>query len=438
MKFKEFDKKIFKSYQKRFFVFPLFVISLILMLIGIISSISINSSNKIIDEVDTLLELHKYRFMFLALAIGLPIFLTTIWSVNKATLFLLDYLHLLKIIKLLHRNKYKNIKKKLNFCIKKDNFNGYNSFKEKYKKEYSDLLSENVNLYKKYKANHFNIESENKSSYTGWQFHLALLELAGNIITLLSLFLLYPLKVIIIEKYIADNSTIDGEKLIFTGTFKSLFKKYILWWLLSIVTLFIFALFIPGKLYRWKIENTHIIGKQTHSYSTRNGIKLSFIKHGCNFLSLITLGLAIPLSLKLETKYLVSTTYYDDRPLWFNAKLHGIYLRFLLWFFLGIITLTIYFYIIPNKFRKRTIENTHFENTEMLKNVEESKNNTYRSCLVYSFSTNQIEKQERRYKVVSLYQNKTFLFYPLPAILLSILLIVILLIVNIFTVNIYL
>ena len=56
-----------------------------------------------------------------------------------------------------------------------------------------------------------------------------------------------------------DNKYIDGSKLYFDGTGAQLFGKYIIWWLLSIITFGIYALFVPVKIKKWITSHTHLM-----------------------------------------------------------------------------------------------------------------------------------------------------------------------------------
>lgn len=52
------------------------------------------------------------------------------------------------------------------------------------------------------------------------------------------------------------HTVTDSRRLIFVGSVGSLFLKYLAWGILTILTLGIFAIFIPVKLLRWQAENT--------------------------------------------------------------------------------------------------------------------------------------------------------------------------------------
>ena len=54
-----------------------------------------------------------------------------------------------------------------------------------------------------------------------------------------------------------ENTIINGKRLSFDGSGGELFGKYIIWFLLSIVTIGIYAWTIPGQMRKFQVEHTH-------------------------------------------------------------------------------------------------------------------------------------------------------------------------------------
>lgn len=77
-------------------------------------------------------------------------------------------------------------------------------------------------------------------------------------VSLLSLGLLFPFAVCYKYKWIANHTIINKKKIVFNGKSLSLIGHYLLWYLLSIITFGIYGLWLPMKVYGWKIMNTHI------------------------------------------------------------------------------------------------------------------------------------------------------------------------------------
>ena len=63
-------------------------------------------------------------------------------------------------------------------------------------------------------------------------------------------------------KWTQDNTIYRGHKVIFKGKPSELMGKWIVWLLLTIVTLGIYAIWIPVKLDQWRVKNTDIVSKQ--------------------------------------------------------------------------------------------------------------------------------------------------------------------------------
>lgn len=80
--------------------------------------------------------------------------------------------------------------------------------------------------------------------------------LAAFFITLLTLGLMYPFAVVLMERWRVDHSLIDGRRLVFTGTAWGLFGLWIKWFLLSLITLGIYLLWVKPRIEKWKWEHT--------------------------------------------------------------------------------------------------------------------------------------------------------------------------------------
>ena len=59
-----------------------------------------------------------------------------------------------------------------------------------------------------------------------------------------------------LERWKANNTKIEGRKIMFTGEGSALLGKFILWYILTIVTLGIYSFWMITKLEKFKVENT--------------------------------------------------------------------------------------------------------------------------------------------------------------------------------------
>ncbi|MCH5160325.1 MAG: DUF898 family protein [Clostridiales bacterium] len=60
------------------------------------------------------------------------------------------------------------------------------------------------------------------------------------------------------QRWSASNTVIDGKRLKFDGGGLELFGQYLIWMLLTIVTLGIFSFWLPAKVLRWTVSRTQI------------------------------------------------------------------------------------------------------------------------------------------------------------------------------------
>lgn len=80
--------------------------------------------------------------------------------------------------------------------------------------------------------------------------------LLGGLITLMSVGILYPFALVLGERWRAKHSYIDGRQLVFTGSAWGLFGRWILWLLLTFITVGIYLLWLAPAIQKWKWENT--------------------------------------------------------------------------------------------------------------------------------------------------------------------------------------
>ena len=80
--------------------------------------------------------------------------------------------------------------------------------------------------------------------------------LLGFIITVVTAGICYPFALVLRERWRAKHSLIDGQRLVFTGTAWGLFGLWLKWWILSLITFGIYALWVGPQLAAWKWEHT--------------------------------------------------------------------------------------------------------------------------------------------------------------------------------------
>lgn len=78
----------------------------------------------------------------------------------------------------------------------------------------------------------------------------------GALLTVATLGICYPFAVVLMQRWRAKHSLIDGKRLVFTGSAWGLFGRWLLWLLLIFVTLGIYLFWVGPRIQRWKWEHT--------------------------------------------------------------------------------------------------------------------------------------------------------------------------------------
>lgn len=92
--------------------------------------------------------------------------------------------------------------------------------------------------------------------------------LLGFVVTVVTFGICYPFALVLMERWRAKHSYLDGRRLIFTGSAWSLFGNWIKWFLLSIITLGIYLFWVIPRLTKWKWEHTDFDPAYTPSAAT--------------------------------------------------------------------------------------------------------------------------------------------------------------------------
>lgn len=69
----------------------------------------------------------------------------------------------------------------------------------------------------------------------------------------------FPWADVIFQRWICENTVIDGKRLQFDGTGAQLFGNYIKWWFFTVITLGIYGFWVFNKITHWRTKHTHFI-----------------------------------------------------------------------------------------------------------------------------------------------------------------------------------
>ena len=98
-----------------------------------------------------------------------------------------------------------------------------------------------------------------ESKFSGKVLSIFLFCLWAPILLSVTLFLATPFVICTVIRWICSNSTIGGKNLKFNGTAMGLFGRWILWFLLSIVTFGIYGFWAIRNVIKWVVENIETV-----------------------------------------------------------------------------------------------------------------------------------------------------------------------------------
>lgn len=235
------------------------------------------------------------------------------------------------------------------------------------KKEYTNKIlgyAKSFDL-KKLKEFHLNsdedIDSLIKSVYKAKIIKNFFNKIFIKIVTAVTLGLAFPYIKLKTYGYETDFTTLDGYKLTFTRP--RIFKTWVKWLLLSIITIGIYGLFVFKKFKDLEAKNTHIEGLKEKGDGKYDGssIVLLCLSLFTIIFNICTLFLLVPLTSTLKQRYIIKHTYYDGYQLAFNGTFFNLAKKWLLWEFLTIITVGIYSLISSSNMKKWEVSHTHLD-----------------------------------------------------------------------------
>lgn len=218
-----------------------------------------------------------------------------------------------------------------------------------------------------------------ESKFTAGAFSRFFVNLLVAFVSLITLSLAYPAMHCWRERWRCRHTYINGKQLRFDGRGGQLFGKFLLWLLLSVITLGIYAVFcMPLNMQRWTTKHTHFVGSDEYAVSRFDGrIWGLFGLNIASFLvTVITLSFGLYWVLCWREKWFAKHTVIDDYRLRFDGKGIQLFGKVLLWGLLTVVTLGIYSFWLVNNVVKWKTKHTHadvFEMTEIGKLARDEK-----------------------------------------------------------------
>jgi uncharacterized membrane protein YjgN (DUF898 family) len=99
------------------------------------------------------------------------------------------------------------------------------------------------------------MENQSQSEFDGGLLQLIGWSILAFLVTALTLGICFPWAFCMVLRWQINHTIIEGRRLQFNGKGIGLLGNWIKWMLLSIITLTIYAWWIPIKLEKWKVKN---------------------------------------------------------------------------------------------------------------------------------------------------------------------------------------
>lgn len=220
----------------------------------------------------------------------------------------------------------------------------------------------------------------NKQVRTDSYFDGSLIELIGwkilsYLITTITLGIGAAWGQCMLYSYQIKHTVYNGKRLKFEGTGGDLFVNIFKWILLTIITLGIYAFFIPVKKTKWVISNIHFEDEQfikEECYFDGKTIQLIGVNLLCNFLTYISFGLLYPFTVCYKLRWINKHTVINRKKIAFNGRAISLFGKYMLWCFLTLITFGIYGLWLPIKMLKWQTKHTHIKTVNEVEEKDKS------------------------------------------------------------------
>lgn len=212
-----------------------------------------------------------------------------------------------------------------------------------------------------------------ESYFDGGYFAYIGYNLLVGFVTTITFGIAFPWMCCLLQKWKAKHTVVCGKRMYFDGTGVQLIGKFLLWMLLTIITFGIYGFWMVLAVKKWVCKHTHFEGEEDNN-SYFDGNIWGFI--GTNILAglvVIVPFVGFAWSIIIRTKWEMCHTVTDSRRLIFVGTVGSLFLKYLLWGFLTVITFGIFSFFIPVKQMRWEAENTiDNENTteELIKQSE--------------------------------------------------------------------
>lgn len=212
-----------------------------------------------------------------------------------------------------------------------------------------------------------------ESKFTGGAFGNFFRNLAVILVSSITLGIAYPFMKCWYIAWRVRHTYINGKHLTFNGNGGELFIKYIVWLLLSVITLGIYYIVkMRINLIAWETKHTHIEGEEDkESRFDGHWYQLLGVTILSRFVMLITLSLGYFWAYCYKQRWFTKHKYINGTQLVFTGKGIQFFGKCILWEFLTLITLGIYSFWYTVNIMKWGVKHTEFlDNSKSVYNEE--------------------------------------------------------------------
>ena len=199
-----------------------------------------------------------------------------------------------------------------------------------------------------------------ESKFTGNVIVLGLLHVLWGFLNIITLGIMIPWTTSWKYKYYAERTTYSGKKVKFDGKGIQLLGRWILWELLTIVTVGIYAFFMAIALKKWVIKHQHFEDEpEAESEYTGTTFGRGLMVFFLRILQGITLGFATPYVENKIARYDMEHTSISGHPLVFGGTAKKLLGNYMLWTLFSIITIGVYaILVLPMNMNKYTVKHS--------------------------------------------------------------------------------
>ncbi len=200
------------------------------------------------------------------------------------------------------------------------------------------------------------------SRFTGGAFANFGINFLMYFVTVITLGFAYPVMKCRKMRWEVRHTYINGRQLTFDGKAKSLYGKYMIWLLLSVVTLGIYYLFCMSiNLVRWQTEHTHISGTEGgESKFTGSALGRFGVAFVSGLVTVVTLSFGMYWARCYKERWYAKHKIIDGLRVEFNGKGVQYFCKRIVWTLLTVVTLFVYSFWLAVKSKKWICSHTVF------------------------------------------------------------------------------